>query len=78
MCSRDSNVKRSTIRVPPPWAASRTATVVIGLAIGAPCWSAKPSVKSSSVGGCTALTRHQPRIRSPAGPVMKYATSPPG
>ena len=79
MSSRDSNVARISIRVPPSRSTSRTLIVVTGMsATGVPSVSAKASVNSSEAGGSTAVTRHTPRCISPSGPVMKYATSPPG
>jgi len=78
MSSRDSNVDCISIRVPPSRSVSRTLILLTGIsAIGVPSVSAMASVKSSEVGGSTAVTRHMPGV-SPSGPVMKNVTSPPG
>ena len=71
MCSGDSKLKRSSMRVPPWCSVSRTWTEVVGIAeFGVPSGLAKPSVNSSDLGGSTDITRHQPRDCSPPGPVM--------
>jgi hypothetical protein len=78
MCSRDSKMKRSSIRVPASCLVSRTRTAVVGIsAFGVPSSCANPSVNSSDLGGSTRVTRHQPRDFSPPGPVMTSETSPP-
>ena len=78
MWSVDANRKRSSMRVPPSCSASRTSTDVTGSSsFGDPSALAKPSMKASDRGASTDVTRHQPRERSPSGPVMKYAASPP-
>ena len=71
MCSPESKTKRSSIRVPPSCSVSRTCTAVVGdCAFGVPSSLAHPSVNSSDVGGSTDVTRHQPPVVSPSGPVM--------
>ena len=71
MCSLEAKTKRSSMRVLPSCSVSRICTAVVGVAVGSPCRSANPSVNSSDLGGATEVTRHQPRVCSPPGPVMK-------
>ena len=68
MSSRESNVARISIRVPPSRSPSRTLIVVAGMsAIGVPSVSANASVNSSEVGGSTAVTRHHAVAVRPPG-----------
>ena len=73
MASVDGKVVSMVIDVRPPGSStSSTRRTMVGMSgSGRPSASAKPSSNSRWWGAATDRTRHQPRGRSPPGPVMK-------
>src|SRR4051794_7582278 len=69
-----------TICVPPSAGSVRaTRTIAVDVSgLGLPSASAKPDSNSRLWGGSIARTRQRPPYRFPSGPVMTYATVPPG